>query len=171
MAEELYLFFVAIRDAQGAVTRQLLHAFVATLPREVQHNFMNAGEKRHDRFFRRWRRFHNVVDRRVSGVPPDMFTITSPSHLGVQQMLPTDYEERVFDFHCLLQDLMRRRQYQRIVVGDETGVRMEDIPNQTMEVRGAQSVKIRTSGKERQLFTVFLWSTIERNGNDWVCHW
>ena len=86
-------------------------------------------------------------------------------------MLPTDYEERVFDFHCLLQDLMRRRQYQRIVVGDETGVRMEDIPNQTMEVRGAQSVKIRTSGKERQLFTVFLWSTIERNGNDWVCHW
>ena len=88
---------------------------------------------------------------------------------GVQQFVPTDYETRISDYQALLQDLMRRRQYTTIVVGDETGVRMEDIPTETMESRGAKSVKLRTSGKERTLFTVWLWSTIEKAGDDWVC--
>ena len=56
------------------------------------------------------------------------------------------------------QALHRQRKYQRSFVMDETGVRMEDLPNMTMEKRGAKSVPLRTSGKEK---TMWLWSKIE----------
>lgn len=107
----------------------------------------------------------------------------------MQQFLPRDYETRVAQFMAMLQDLTRQRGFTQFIVGDETGVRMEDIPISsqgcpffffensadtynpecTMEARGAKSVKVRTSGKERTMFTVWLWSSIEKHGDKWVC--
>ncbi len=54
-------------------------------------------------------------------------------------------------------------------VPDETGVRVEETATTTMEKRGAKHVPIRTSGKERQMFTVWLSSTTEWTGDTWVC--
>ena len=40
--------------------------------------------------------------------------------------------------------------------GDETGVRMEELPGLTMEVAGAKDVQVQTTGGEKTMFTVFL---------------
>jgi hypothetical protein len=64
-------------------------------------------------------------------------------------MLPEDYQQRVSGFYALMASMMRQRGFQRFIVGDETGVRMEDLPNVTMEQRGVDSVRLRTSGKEK----------------------
>ena len=70
-----------------------------------------------------------IVDRRISGLSffANVCKNTySPS--GVQQFVPRDYEQRIGNFLALLQDLHRQRNFTRFVVGDETGVRMEDLP-------------------------------------------
>lgn len=72
LAELLHKFFISIRDGYGAVTRQLLEAFITTLPPELKDEFVAAKTQRHDRFFRRWRRDYNIVDRRISG--PKIFS-------------------------------------------------------------------------------------------------
>jgi hypothetical protein len=56
--------------------------------------------------------------------------------VGLHQYLPKDYETKMQHFHALLSSMMATRGYTNIVVGDETGVRVEDIPSVTMETRG-----------------------------------
>ena len=63
--------------------------------------------------------------------------------------------------------MMVQHQYTRFIVRDETCVRMEDIPNTTLEVRGAKSVPLRTSGKERHMSTVWLAAEIELEDGIW----
>ena len=87
----------------------------------------------------------------------------------MQQFLPADYEQKVADFHALLRSMMSGRNYKSVIAGDETGVRMEDTAATTMERRGTNQVPIRTSGKEKQLFTVWLWASMEREEDGWVC--
>jgi hypothetical protein len=61
-------FFVLVREVHGAVNRSLLEAYAMTLGDAITQGFTDIGEKRKDRFFRRWRRDNKVVDRRVSGM-------------------------------------------------------------------------------------------------------
>lgn len=95
-------------------------------------------------------------------------TLQAPPPPGVQQLLPVMYKERIATFGALLYSLMKERTIKRIIVGDETAVRVEDLPNTTMEVRGRAHVPIRFSGKERQAFTVWLSAAMELNGDTWV---
>ena len=81
---------------------------------------------------------------------------------------------------------MKQKTVNCIIVGDETDVRVEDLPSPravfflkhflltavsvtTMEYRGKEHVPIRSSGKDRQMFTVWLSSMMERDGDVWVC--
>ena len=52
---------------------------------------------------------------------------------------------------------------------DETGMRVEEVPRVIIAHKGAKQVPKRTTGKERQMFTVWLSTTTEWTGTEWVC--
>jgi len=150
LGEHLHKFFVGVRDAQGAVNRALLEECILGLPDDVQLDLMQKGEHRRDEFFVRWRRWYKIVYRRIT---------------GVKQFLPDDYATRVRNFHYLLRSMFFEKRHTLIFCGDETGVRFEELPNVTMAEKGSQKVQVRTSGQEKNMFTVFLHSSMRLD--DW----
>jgi hypothetical protein len=120
LGEALYSFFLAVRDAHGAVTRALLTAYAETLPPDMRKNFLTIGESRRERFFARWRRAYCISDRRISGQNYSHRLFLLIYFLGVQQFVPSDYKERVKKFHALLKSMMAQRGYQTIIAGGHT---------------------------------------------------
>ena len=163
----MHTFLLAIRDAHGVVTRPLLTAYATTLGSDVQKNFLSISDKRQDRF----KVETDVCYRTPShlrfvhmGLHKGMLFLFS----GVQQFLPANYKEKIVKYHNLLRSMMAQRHYKRIIVGDETGIRMEEIPATTLESRGAKRVPMRTSGKEKQMFTVWLSAEAQEQNGEWV---
>jgi hypothetical protein len=146
LGDKMFEFFCLIRDAQGAVSRSLLEEYIASTPANVQLDLMQKGDHRRDEFFSRWRDHYNVVYRRIT---------------GFKQFLPDDYTKRIETFHGLLRSIYMEKRWTTIVCGDETGVRFEDLPNATMAPIGSKKVLIRTTGNEKNMFTVFLHSTLK----------
>jgi hypothetical protein len=150
LGEKLHAFFVLVRDAEGVVTRALLEQFIASLPEDIQLDLMRLREHRRDEFFARWRRWYKVVYRRVT---------------GAKQFLPADYATRVSNFKSLLRSMYLEKRYTTFVCGDETGLRFEEVSPVTMSQRGATKVTVRTTGQEKSMFTVYLSSMVQLDGN------
>jgi len=77
-------FFRQVCEAQGAVSRGLLEAYVLTLPREIYQEFFTVTRSGQDEFWHRWKKFYGVSLRRVG---------------GVKQYVPGDYKERVANYN------------------------------------------------------------------------
>jgi hypothetical protein len=150
LGEQLHKFFLMVRAAEGVVTRALLEQFIASLPSEIQLDLMTLHDHRRDEFFARWRRWYKVVHRRVT---------------WAKQFLPADYATRVGNFKSLLSSMYLEKRYTAFVCGDETGVRFEEVTPVTMNQRGAKKVTVRTTGQEKTMFTVYLSSMVQLDGN------
>jgi hypothetical protein len=57
------------------------------------------------------------------------------------------------------------KRYTTFVCGDETGLRFEEVSPVTMSQRGATKVTVRTTGQEKSMFTVYLSSMVQLDGN------
>ena len=63
----MYDFFIAIREANGAIGRSLLEEWVGSQPKEVQKDFLTVNPDQRNLFFKRWKRIYKVVYRRITG--------------------------------------------------------------------------------------------------------
>ena len=76
----------------------------------------------------------------------------------IAQKLPSDVEDKVMNFHKFVIDLRKGQQFHRRAIGnmDETPMFFDMPGNRTVDVKGASTVSIKTSGAEKQHFTVIL---------------
>ncbi|EPS57126.1 hypothetical protein M569_17696 [Genlisea aurea] len=156
----VWQFFMGIREARGAVNRMLLEAYARSLPVEVTKGFNNVGVQLElntlqirllkTQFFFGWVKAGAKIASFTGG---DVTTM----------LLTGEFQEKVQTFNALLYSLVSQRNVRRIIVGDETAVRFEDLPGTTLELRGAQQVALRTGGKHRDTFTVWLSSEMVCN--------
>lgn len=146
MGEQMHQFFIRIRDAHGAVSRDLLESYALSLPEAIRKDYFSINESSRDDVWKRWRRWYGVVYRRIS---------------GVKQYVPGDHEQRIATFHQLMRSVWREHRNHVFFCGDETGVRMEDLPSVTLEHVGEKRVHIQTVGGDKAMFTVFLASRVE----------
>ena len=141
LGSAMYDFFIAIREANGAVGRSLLEEWVGSQPKEVQKDFLTVRPEQRNLFFKRWKRIYKVVYRRIT---------------GTKQYLPADYEARTNNFNSLLRSMHKAKKYKVFLVGDETGVRFEELPNTTLAHKGSKKVALRTTNMEKSMFTAWL---------------
>ena len=77
----------------------------------------------------------------------------------IAQKLPSDVEDKVMNFHKFVIDLRKGQQFYLGAIGnmDETPMFFDMPGNRTVDVKGASTVSIKTSGAEKQqYFTVIL---------------
>ena len=92
------------------------------------------------RFFKKWRRYYNIVYRTVS---------------GTTQFLPADWEQKIDEFYGkLLSSKIQDCDFTFHM--DETFVPYEAIGKKTLEKAGAHNVKVKTGGQEKDGCTVLL---------------
>lgn len=74
------------------------------------------------------------------------------------QRLPPCYEQKIVDFHKFVIRLRRDRQFVLSQIGnaDQTPVNFDMPMSRTVEQKGAHSVLVKTTGAEKQRFTVML---------------
>ena len=74
------------------------------------------------------------------------------------QRLPDDYEEKIVRFHRFIIDLRKEDSYPLHFIAnmDETPLTFDMPPNRTINSTGEKTVKIRTTGNEKNLVTVVL---------------
>lgn len=79
------------------------------------------------------------------------------------QKLPAEYEDQVVKFHRFVNALRRDHVYDLSQIGnaDQTPVWFDAPENCTVDVKGAKSVSVRTTGAERQRCTVMLCVTAD----------
>lgn len=147
----VYDFFVEVREANGPVSRDLLESFMLTLAPGIVKDFFQITSSGRDEFWKRWRTWYGVVYRRAA---------------GVKQYIPGDSQQRVETFKALLHSMYEQRGHRVFICADETGVRCEELPNVTMEQRGAKRVHLTSTGLDRTIFTVLLGSqmVVDKNG-------
>ena len=76
----------------------------------------------------------------------------------IVQKLPKDVEDKVMNFHKFVIDIRKSQQFHQRAIGnmDETPMFFDMPGNRTVDVKGASTVSIKTSGAEKQHFTVIL---------------
>ena len=74
------------------------------------------------------------------------------------QRLPEDYEEKIIRFHCFVINLRKEHNYPLHVIAnmDETPLTFDMPPNRTINHTGEKTIKIRTTGNEKNRVTVVL---------------
>ena len=74
------------------------------------------------------------------------------------QRLPDDYEEKIVRFHRYIIDLRKEHNYPLHVIAnmDETPLTFDMPPNRTINNSGEKTIKIRTTGNEKNRITVVL---------------
>lgn len=90
MGEKLLQFFNRIREAHGAVSRDLLESYAMTLPAEIVKDHFTTNPSSRDDFWTKWKRRYGLTYRRIS---------------GVKQYVPTDADDRIAIFNNLLQSI------------------------------------------------------------------
>ena len=78
--------------------------------------------------------------------------------MHIAQKLPKDVEDKVMNFHKFVIDLRKSQQFHLRAIGnmDETPMFFDMPGNRMVDVKGASTVSIKTSGAEKQHFTVIL---------------
>ena len=74
------------------------------------------------------------------------------------QRLPDDYEEKIVRFHCFIIDRRKENSYPLHFIAnmDETPLTFDMPPNRTINSTGEKTVKIGTTGNEKNQVTVVL---------------
>ena len=74
------------------------------------------------------------------------------------QRLPADYEEKIVRFHCFIIDRLKEHGYLFHLIAnmDETPLTFDMPPNRTINNMGEKTIKIRTTGNEKNRVTLVL---------------
>ena len=70
LADKLFKFFCNIRDANGAVTKGLLQAYVVSLPDEIKKDFLSVNRTSQEDFWKRWQTAYGLTHRGCLPVIP-----------------------------------------------------------------------------------------------------
>ncbi|KAH1185488.1 hypothetical protein KIL84_018237 [Mauremys mutica] len=83
----------------------------------------------------------------------------------ISQRMPDDYEEKIINFHNFIIKQRKRQNFEIGQIGNMDEVPLTfDVPsNKTVEAKGAKTVTIKTSGHEKNHYTVVLAVTADGN--------
>ena len=144
LSKQLFANYLSVRELYGAVTQRMLMEWGDKL----DPNFKSLSVRAKFKVLHRWREHVGIALRRGSRT----------------QMIPKNHVELIADFHKRLAAMHVAKNYDCILVGDETFVLHDPIAHSTCAGRGEQQVKIKTSDAKGGA-TVFLTALWERSNN------